>query len=133
MILKKTTLFTALATFAAMLLLPLGIAGAQSFNPLDQACQDANTRNTELCQETQNLDDPLVGPNGVISRVVNILSIVTAIIAVIVIVISGIRMITSRGEPNTVATARNTIIYAGIGIAVVMMARTIIVLIADRL
>ncbi len=136
-------LVTAILALLGLLALPVYV-GAQAsdpadpasmiFDPLAPACdKGVGAQDTALCKESGNTKDPLVGPDGVLSTAINMLSAVTGIIAVIIIIVSGIRMITSRGDPNAVNTARDTIIYAAVGIIVVVMARTIILLIADRL
>ena len=47
-------------------------------------------------------------------------------VAVIFIVIAGLRFVTSNGDANTVSSAKNTIIYAVIGIVVAVMAYAIV-------
>jgi hypothetical protein len=54
-------------------------------------------------------------------------------IAVIIIVLGGIKFITSQGDPQGVAKARNTIIYAAIGLAVSIAAFTIVTFVIGRL
>lgn len=47
------------------------------------------------------------------------------IVAVLVIIIGGIRYATSGGDPNGVKSAKNTILYAVVGLVVVIMASAI--------
>lgn len=47
-------------------------------------------------------------------------------IAMLVIVIAGIRFILGRGDPQKSADARNTIIYAGVGLAIAVLAFSIV-------
>jgi hypothetical protein len=59
----------------------------------------------------------------------NILSIVWAVIgavALLVITVGGFRYIIAQGEPQKVAQARNTIIYAAIGLVVAASAEAIV-------
>jgi heme O synthase-like polyprenyltransferase len=58
--------------------------------------------------------------------VLNIVFGVIAAVAVLVIVIAGLQFILSRGEPQKTATARNTIIYASIGLALAFFAFAIV-------
>lgn len=117
----------------------LGLAGvflvtpvSAQFDPLAQACDKAGEQNSAICEETNDpSNDPILG-DGVLSQAVNILSFVAAIIAVIILVIGGIRMITSSGDSNAVSTARNTVIYAAVGLVVIVMARTIVFFIAGQ-
>src|SRR5690349_1737871 len=50
--------------------------------------------------------------NNVIKLTINILSWVVGITAVIMIIIGGFRYVTAGGDSNSVAAAKNTIIYA---------------------
>lgn len=54
-------------------------------------------------------------------------------IALIVIILAGISFILSQGKPEAVNKARNTIIYAAIGLAVIVLAFTIVTFVLDRL
>lgn len=62
---------------------------------------------------------------GVIEAVLNFL----ALIAVIVIIIAGIRLIVSQGEEEQKEKAKKTILYAIIGLVVVLFARVIVSLV----
>ncbi|MEK7620837.1 MAG: hypothetical protein AAB395_00595 [Patescibacteria group bacterium] len=61
-----------------------------------------------------------------IKNVINILLFLIGMVAVIFIVIAGLRFVTSNGDANTVSSAKNTIIYAVIGIVVAVMAYAIV-------
>lgn len=61
-----------------------------------------------------------------IKRIVNLLSVVVGIIAVIMIIVNGLRFIISKGDANAVSSARNGIIYAVIGLAIVAIAQFIV-------
>lgn len=59
----------------------------------------------------------------------NILRVVFGIfgaVAVLVIAIGGLKMVMSRGNPQEVAKARETVIYAAVGLAVSVSAFTIV-------
>ena len=59
----------------------------------------------------------------VIKLVVNTLSIVVGVIAVIMIIWGGMKYITSGGESNKITSAKNTIIYALIGMIIVALSQ----------
>lgn len=71
--------------------------------------------------------------DSTLSTVVNILSIVVGVIAVFMIIIAGIRYITSNGDPGATKTARDTIIYAIIGLMIVALAQAIVRLVLTRI
>jgi predicted signal transduction protein with EAL and GGDEF domain len=51
---------------------------------------------------------------------------ISASIAVLMVVVGGFRYIIARGDPNATASARNTILYAIVGLVVVMAAYSIV-------
>ena len=61
-----------------------------------------------------------------VKTVVNILSVAAGIVAVIMIIIGGFRYVTSGGKQESVASAKNTILYAIIGLVVVALAQVIV-------
>ncbi len=64
--------------------------------------------------------------NTLLKKVVNIISAVVGVIAVIMIVVGGFKYITSGGESSNVSGAKNTIIYAIIGLVIVALAQVIV-------
>lgn len=66
------------------------------------------------------------GLNDLITNVVNIFSAVVGIVAVIMIIFGGFRYITSGGDSNNVSGAKNTILYAIVGLIIVALAQIIV-------
>ena len=64
----------------------------------------------------------LFGVGGTFSTITNVLLFIVGAIAVIMIVIGGLRYVTSGGNQNAVTAAKNTILYAIIGIIVAILA-----------
>lgn len=64
--------------------------------------------------------------NNLIKTIVNILSAVVGIIAVIMIIVAGLRYVTSGGKEENIKTAKNTILYAIIGLIIVALAQLIV-------
>jgi len=75
--------------------------------------------------EIPKQDGDIVG-SGNIEEILQIVFGLGATISVLVIVIAGIMFILSRGDPQKSATARNAIIYAGIGLAIMVSAFAIV-------
>lgn len=61
--------------------------------------------------------------DNTIHRVVNLISLAVGIAAVIMIIVGGFRYITSDGNQDKVKGAKNTLIYAIIGLVVVALAQ----------
>lgn len=70
--------------------------------------------------------------NTIITTVVNIFSVVVGVVAVIMIIVGGFRYITSGGDSNNVSGAKNTIIYAIIGLVVVALAQFIVQFVLNK-
>jgi len=62
----------------------------------------------------------------IIATVINLLSAIGGIIAVILIIIGGVKYMTSGGDSNSAANARNTILYAIVGLIIVVFAQVIV-------
>ena len=66
------------------------------------------------------------GISSLAVRVVNLFSIIVGIVSVIMIIYAGFRYVTSGGESNSISSAKNTLIYAIIGLVVVVLSQLIV-------
>jgi cytochrome bd-type quinol oxidase subunit 2 len=64
--------------------------------------------------------------NETIASVINLLSAAVGVVAVFMIIFGGFRYITSAGNPESAKSARNTILYAVIGLFIVALAQIIV-------
>lgn len=64
--------------------------------------------------------------SNLVKRIINVLSVIIGVIAVIMIIIGGLRYITSGGDSGNVSSAKNTILYAIVGLIVVALAQFIV-------
>lgn len=64
--------------------------------------------------------------NKINNNVIDTLFTVAGAIAVIIIIVGGIRYITSTGDSARIKAAKDTILYAVIGLVVVILARAIV-------
>lgn len=67
-----------------------------------------------------------------IKTVVNVLLFLLGATAVIMIVIGGIKYTTSNGDSSAVTSAKNTILYAVVGLIVALMAYAIVNFIVEK-
>jgi uncharacterized membrane protein len=70
--------------------------------------------------------------DNLVKNVINILSLVVGIAAVVMIIIGGLRYVTSNGDSGQVGNAKNTILYAVVGLVVVALAQVIVRFVVDR-
>lgn len=68
----------------------------------------------------------LIGDNGVFSRITNTILLIVGLISVIMLVYGGLRYILSGGDSKKVTDAKNTILYAIIGLIISMLAYAIV-------
>ncbi len=69
---------------------------------------------------------------GIVTTIVNVFSIVVGIVAVIMIVVGGFKYITSGGDSGNITSAKNTIVYAVIGLVIVALAQFIVKFVLDK-
>ncbi len=70
--------------------------------------------------------------NDIIEVVVNTLSVIVGVVAVIMIIIGGFKYVTSSGDSSNVQSAKNTIMFAIVGLIIVAMAQVITGFVLDR-
>ena len=101
-------------------------------DPLGGICNGAGSASA-VCQDKNNKTNPLTGSDGLILKVANIIAIFAGVAAVIIIILAGLRFVTSAGSSEDVAGARRTIIYASVGLVVIVVARALIGLVIGNL
>jgi hypothetical protein len=70
--------------------------------------------------------------NKIITQAINIFSIIVGIVAVIMIIVGGFKYITSGGDSGNISSAKNTIIYAVIGLVIVALAQFLVQFVLDK-
>lgn len=129
MIQKVKNKFMILAS-AFMLALPLSVpvaVSAADANIQGSLCKGA--QDLEIANAPTNCEEPSAsnrGFNALLTRIINILSVIIGVIAVIMIIFGGLRYITSGGDSTRVGNAKNTILYALIGLIIVALAQIIV-------
>jgi hypothetical protein len=63
---------------------------------------------------------------GRIDDIMNVVFSLLGSIAVLIIVLAGLKYITSKGEPQEMAQAKNALLYALVGLAIVIMSYSIV-------
>lgn len=110
--------------FAGLAATPLAIAtpAFAAVNPQEQACiGTGGSWNGNACTKAGQAN-----LTQVVKTIVNVLLYVIGVIAVVVIIIGGIRYTTSGGNAASVSAAKNTILYAVIGLVVALLAYAIV-------
>ena len=73
--------------------------------------------------------DPATAPSTIsdtIKSIINVLSAIAGAAAVIMIIVGGFRYVTSAGNAESTKSARNTLIYAVVGLVIIAMAQIVV-------
>lgn len=70
--------------------------------------------------------------NSVLRLIINIFSLVVGVVAVIMIIVGGLKYIISGGDSGNVTGAKNTILYAIVGLVIVALAQFIVRFVLSR-
>ena len=92
-----------------------------------QVCKGSGGENYSngTCSTTTE-PDPEGTVSDIVTDVINIFSWVVGIAAVIMIMVGGFKYITSQGDSGNISGAKNTILYAIVGLVVVAFAQIIV-------
>jgi heme/copper-type cytochrome/quinol oxidase subunit 2 len=115
--------FSFSATLAPALVSAADVCDTNSDGMVDT--QEAIQCGTNAASGNQNQKNAGTNVDNTIRTLINVLSIIAGIIAVIMIIITGFRYITSGGKQESVAAAKNTILYAVIGLVIIALAQAI--------
>ena len=91
--------------------------------------QDASAMTLQEGAEAARCDEcpaELFGDNGVFKQVTNTILYIVGIIAVIMLIIGGIKYVLSGGDAKKVTDAKNTVLYAIIGLVIAFLAFAIV-------
>ncbi len=106
----KQIAYTALA--AASLLMPVVALAAANPDSFATVSPFSGTSSGTIIDAVRNIVNALLG--------------LAAIVAVIFVIIGGVRYITAQGDEDAVAAAKNTVIYALIGVVVIALSAVIV-------
>ena len=68
----------------------------------------------------------LFGPQGIFQNIASILIFIVGAIAVIMLIIGGLRYVLSAGDSKNVTAAKDTILYAIVGIVVALLSLALV-------
>ncbi len=117
---------------AICLMVPVSVQ-AQT-DPFYDVCSGPRA-DSAVCKKTTSSasENPVFGPNGVLTKVIQILVIIAGVASVIAIIIGGFKFILSSGDPNNIKSAKDTIIYAIVGLTITIIAQVIVTFVIMRL
>jgi len=116
---KKIQTFIAafvLLFVSAFVLVPVSSVGAAE--PLSTAC--ASNQESAVCINQGKTTNSLVGP------LVGTLLFVVGVVSVLMIIVGGFMYVLSQGNSASVTKAKNTVLYAIVGLVVSLLAYAIV-------
>jgi cytochrome bd-type quinol oxidase subunit 2 len=98
---------------------------AQTLDPKGQACEALGVAGSGAsggnCTSAPGPD-----VNSTLKLGINVFSLIVGVAAVIMIIVGGLKYIISQGDSNNINSAKNTILYAIIGLVVVALSQVIV-------
>jgi cytochrome bd-type quinol oxidase subunit 2 len=121
-----TSLIMVTGVFGFMATAP---AHAATIEPKSQACEalGAASGSSTDCSNPAGPD-----VSNTLKLGINAFSLIIGVAAIIMIIVGGFKYITSQGESANTAGAKNTILYAIIGLVVVALAQVIVRFVLTR-
>ena len=108
----------AVAMFGVFALAP--VASVNALDPLEDVCKSASSKNSAVCE---NKDETAT---GLIETITNVLLFIVGALSVVMIIVAGIFYVTSTGDSGKVSRAKNTLMYAIVGLVVSFLSYAII-------
>lgn len=86
----------------------------------------------QVCSGVGGCDESPTQITSTVRNIVNLLSAIIGVVSVVVIVIAGFKYVTSAGDSSKIASAKNTLIYAIVGLIIVAMSQAIVRFVLQR-
>lgn len=95
------------------------------FAPVSFAFDGTMQDGADAAKGTDHAVD-LFGASGIFTTMTNVLLFIVGAISVIMVVIGGLRYVLSGGNSSNITTAKNTILYAIVGLIVSLLAYALV-------
>lgn len=130
----KRIIFSLLATLglAVPFVMPVAVHGQSIDENLKCGANLSFSEAATQDCEAQNTVDAGERVDSIVTSVVNVLSLIVGVAAVIMVMVGGMRYITSNGDSGQVGNAKNTILYAIVGLIVVALAQVIVRFVVNK-
>lgn len=96
---------------------------------IDSLCQEAENNGGQLpsfCDDYTKTDKDKNPVVSTINKVANVIAFIAGAVAIIMVMYGGFQLMTSNGDSGKITKARETILYAAVGLVVIIMARLIV-------
>lgn len=127
----KSLLFLPLFLLTFFALTP---AVSASVNPLEEVCREAP--NSPICDEDLETRPQTQTDNRIVDTLADVVGIMMygiGVVSVFAVIVGGILYALSAGDSQKALKARNTILYALVGLTVAVLSQLIITFVLGRL
>ncbi len=102
---------------------------ADPVRPLNPFCEEIGDKG-ELCaidqKDEDNGDVGLLAEDGIVRKVFDVIIWLTGLLSGVFIVVGAFKLTTSGGNKDSVKSGKNMIIYAAVGLAVILLSNLIL-------
>lgn len=123
---KKIIKSILVVSLVLMTVMPVNVlAEGTSTNIFSAPCRD--NPDQPICKQANQSTLPQL-----IKRIVDIMLFLIGAISVLMVVVGGIRYVTSGGDPQQVKAAKDTVLYAVIGLVIAILAYAIVSFVVNQ-
>jgi len=129
---RRSIILTLLCSLSLLFAPAFVLAGQAGAAQIFSTCGNGSAAGTpDVCgpAKTPPAKNPIV---TILATAITIISYIVGAASVIVLVVSALRFITSGGDSNAVASARNGLVYALVGIAITALAQIFVAYILNK-
>ena len=123
---KQIIMSLAMVFAASMMLAPITVSAQTLADDIYDTCESEANADSAVCAGREGQAEDVITP------VINTLLFLIGTIAVIMIIVGGIRYTLSAGDTSNVAAAKNTILYAVIGLIIAILSFAIVNFVIDQ-
>ena len=124
---KFLTLVAAGAAGILLFAMPVVSAAPGIF---DDVCGAGGTGGSAVCIERgkgqSQQDNSFFGKNGALTKIAKLVALGVGVVSTIMVMVGGFKYATASGDPSNVKSAKDTILYAIIGVVIAALAGSII-------
>lgn len=116
----------------------IAYAADSEIDPFQNLC-GGDRGSTKLCQQSKDAQQDavasrgLLGPDGILTNITQLIVYMTGAVSVLMVTIGGFKYAISAGDSNGIQSAKNTILYALVGLVVAVSAQIIVSFVLSRL
>ena len=114
-------------SFFAMMLVAVPASAA---TPLDTSCSQPGVTGSDICAAK---DQKLFGAGSVWTNIINTLIYAIGAVAILMVIVGGLRYTLSAGDASATKGAKDTILYAIVGLVIAAFAYTIVNFVLSRI